>query len=224
MQDLQAFRTPAHVRLIFEELFFIELGLELKRRQQKAQTGIAFRLDERCGRRSRRSCRFIPPAAQKRALKEIAADMAQPSPMRRLLQGDVGSGKTIVAFEAAIIAIENGYQVALMAPTEILAQQHYFSARTHSRERRLPRRAAHRIAGRRPQARDPPPHRAGQCATRHRHPCPDRTKSRIRQARAGDRGRATPLRRPAAFQADEEERRAGQCAPGSGLSPSPTSW
>jgi len=62
-------------------------------------------------------------------LKEIAADMGKPYPMRRLLQGDVGSGKTIVAFEAAIIAIENGCQVALMAPTEILAQQHYFSAR-----------------------------------------------------------------------------------------------
>jgi len=72
---------------------------------------------------------FHPTAAQKRVLKEIASDMQLPFPMRRLLQGDVGSGKTIVAFEAAIIAIENGYQVALMAPTEILAQQHYFSAR-----------------------------------------------------------------------------------------------
>src|SRR5439155_200244 len=72
---------------------------------------------------------FHPTTAQKRVLREIASDMEKPSPMRRLLQGDVGSGKTIVAFEAAIIAIENGYQVALMAPTEILAQQHYFSAR-----------------------------------------------------------------------------------------------
>jgi ATP-dependent DNA helicase RecG len=72
---------------------------------------------------------FHPTAAQKRVLKEIATDMQMPHPMRRLLQGDVGSGKTIVAFQAAIIAIENGYQVALMAPTEILAQQHYFSAR-----------------------------------------------------------------------------------------------
>ena len=72
---------------------------------------------------------FHPTEAQKRVLKEIASDMEKPFPMRRLLQGDVGSGKTIVAFEAAIIAMENGYQVALMAPTEILAQQHYFSAR-----------------------------------------------------------------------------------------------
>ena len=128
-QDLQAFRTPAHIRLIFEELFFLELGLELKRRQQKAQTGIAFSLDDRAREAIKKMLPFHPTAAQKRVLKEIAADMQKPAPMRRLLQGDVGSGKTIVAFEAAIIAMENGFQVALMAPTEILAQQHYFSAR-----------------------------------------------------------------------------------------------
>ncbi|PYX08198.1 MAG: ATP-dependent DNA helicase RecG [Acidobacteria bacterium] len=127
--DLQASRTPAHIRLIFEELFFIELGLELKRREQKAQTGIAFRLDDPVREAIKKILPFHPTTAQKRVLKEIASDMEKPFPMRRLLQGDVGSGKTIVAFEAAIIAIENGYQVALMAPTEILAQQHYFSAR-----------------------------------------------------------------------------------------------
>jgi len=129
LQDLQSSRTPAHIRLIFEELFFVELGLELKRREQKAQTGIAFRLDESVRAAIKKILPFHPTAAQKRALKEIASDMEKPFPMRRLLQGDVGSGKTIVAFEAAIIAMENGYQVALMAPTEILAQQHYFSAR-----------------------------------------------------------------------------------------------
>jgi ATP-dependent DNA helicase RecG len=128
-QDLQAFRTPAHIRLIFEELFFVELGLELKRREQKAQTGIAFALDNRVREAIKKILPFHPTGAQKRVLKEIATDMEKPFPMRRLLQGDVGSGKTIVAFEAAIIAMENGYQVALMAPTEILAQQHYFSAR-----------------------------------------------------------------------------------------------
>jgi ATP-dependent DNA helicase RecG len=129
LADLQSARTAAHIRLIFEELFFIELGLELKRRQQKAQTGIAFRLDDRVREAIKKILPFHPTAAQKRVLKEIAGDMQQPHPMRRLLQGDVGSGKTIVSFQAAIIAIENGYQVALMAPTEILAQQHYFSAR-----------------------------------------------------------------------------------------------
>jgi ATP-dependent DNA helicase RecG len=128
-EALQTSRTPAHIRMIFDELFFVELGLELKRQQQKAQTGIAFRLDERVRAAIKKILPFHPTAAQKRVLKEIAGDMGKPYPMRRLLQGDVGSGKTIVAFEAAIIAIENGFQVALMAPTEILAQQHYFSAR-----------------------------------------------------------------------------------------------
>ncbi|MFI5113621.1 MAG: ATP-dependent DNA helicase RecG [Terriglobales bacterium] len=127
--DLQSSRTPAHIRLIFDELFFVELGLELKRREQKAQTGIAFQIDDRSRQAIKKILPFHPTGAQKRVLKEIAADMQTPFPMRRLLQGDVGSGKTIVAFQAAIIAIENGYQVALMAPTEILAQQHYFSAR-----------------------------------------------------------------------------------------------
>jgi len=181
MQDLQSSRTPAHIRLIFEELFFVELGLELKRREQKAQTGIAFKLDDRARAAIRKILPFHPTAAQKRVLKEIASDMEKPYPMRRLLQGDVGSGKTIVAFEAAIIAIENGYQVALMAPTEILAQQHYFSARRILERRRLPRRAAHRLNGGRPQTRNSPPHRPRQCPTRNRNSCPDRAKGGVRK-------------------------------------------
>jgi ATP-dependent DNA helicase RecG len=128
-ENLQSSRTPAHIRLIFEELFFTELGLELKRRQLKSETGIPFCLDDRVRQAIKKILPFHPTAAQKRVLKEIADDMQKPYPMRRLLQGDVGSGKTIIGFQAAIIAIENGYQVALMAPTEILAQQHYFSAR-----------------------------------------------------------------------------------------------
>lgn len=127
--DLQNQRTPAHLRLIFEELFFLELGLELKRRRAKMQPGIAFKLDDRVRQTIKKVLPFHPTLAQKRVLKEIASDMEQSAPMRRLLQGDVGSGKTIVAFQAAIIAIENGYQVALMAPTEILATQHFLSAR-----------------------------------------------------------------------------------------------
>jgi ATP-dependent DNA helicase RecG len=129
LMTLQAARTPALIRLIFEELFFLELGLELKRRKMRAQTGIGFAINDGVRAAIKRILPFHPTAAQKRVLKEIAADMAEPAPMRRLLQGDVGSGKTIVAFEAAVIAIENGYQVALMAPTEILATQHYLSAR-----------------------------------------------------------------------------------------------
>src|ERR1700691_1904772 len=127
--DLVSSRTLAHIRMIFDELFFIELGLELKRQEQKAQTGIAFQLNAGVREAIKKILPFHPTAAQQRGLNEIASDMQAASPMRRLLQGDVGSGKTIVAFQAAIIAIENGYQVALMAPTEILAQQHYFSAR-----------------------------------------------------------------------------------------------
>jgi len=103
--------------------------LEMKRQQLKTETGIAFRLDDRVRQAIKKILPFHPTAAQKRVLKEIADDMQKPHPMRRLLQGDVGSGKTIIGFQAGIIAIENGYQVALMAPTEILAQQHYFSAR-----------------------------------------------------------------------------------------------
>ncbi len=127
--QLQAARTPALFRLIFEELFFLELGLELKRRKMRSQTGVAFQINDQARAAVKGILPFHPTAAQKRVLKEIVDDMKQPAPMRRLLQGDVGSGKTIVAFEAAVIAIENGYQVALMAPTEILATQHYLSAR-----------------------------------------------------------------------------------------------
>ena len=127
--DLQAARTPAHRRLIFEELFFLELGLELKRQKLRAVPGIAFPVNERVREAIKRILPFHPTEAQKKVLREIADDMQRATPMRRLLQGDVGSGKTIVAFEAAILAIENGHQVALMAPTEILATQHYLSAR-----------------------------------------------------------------------------------------------
>jgi ATP-dependent DNA helicase RecG len=129
LSQLQSARTAAHRRLIFEELFFLELGLEIKRRKAKERAGIAFAPNEQVRTALREVLPFHPTAAQKRALGEIVEDMKQPSPMRRLLQGDVGSGKTIVALQAMLIAIENGYQAALMAPTEILATQHYLSAR-----------------------------------------------------------------------------------------------
>jgi ATP-dependent DNA helicase RecG len=127
--NLEAHNTPAHRRLIFEELFFLEVGLELKRRNLRRRTGIPFALNDHVRGAIKRFLPFRPTGAQKKVLGEIAADMEAPIPMRRLLQGDVGSGKTLVALEAAVIAIENGYQAALMAPTEILATQHYLSAR-----------------------------------------------------------------------------------------------
>jgi ATP-dependent DNA helicase RecG len=124
---LNAFRSPAQFRLIFEEFFWLECGLELKRRRARTMPGIEFQLTDRVREQIVKLLPFKPTGAQKRVLKEIAQDMAHPSPMNRLMQGDVGSGKTIVAAEAAVIAVENGYQVAILAPTEILAQQHYYS-------------------------------------------------------------------------------------------------
>jgi ATP-dependent DNA helicase RecG len=127
---LNSFRSPAHQRLIFEEFFFYQLSVAMRKRTAQQQPGIAFRVREPAIREAlKRVLPFKPTEAQKRALAEIAADLERPVPMNRLLQGDVGSGKTIVAFEAATVVIENGYQVALMAPTEILAVQHYLAAK-----------------------------------------------------------------------------------------------
>jgi ATP-dependent DNA helicase RecG len=126
---LQSWSTPAHQRLVFEELFFLELGLELKRRRMRERLGPAFTTDARVREALKSLLPFHPTAAQKKVLAEIVQDLRQPTPMRRLLQGDVGSGKTIVALQATFIAIENGHQAALMAPTEILATQHYLAAR-----------------------------------------------------------------------------------------------
>jgi len=126
---LNSFRSPAQFRLIFEEFFWLECGLELKKARARLEEGIGFELTDRVRARIRQMLPFRPTGAQKRVLAEIAADMNAPHPMHRLLQGDVGSGKTLVAAEAAIIAIENGYQVAVLAPTEILAAQHHIYLR-----------------------------------------------------------------------------------------------
>jgi ATP-dependent DNA helicase RecG len=128
-EQLQAWTTPAHRRLIFEELFFLELGLELKRLRMRERVGISFATNDKVREAIREVLPFHPTTAQKRALGEIVADMREASPMRRLLQGDVGSGKTIVALQAMLVAMENGYQAALMAPTEILATQHFLAMR-----------------------------------------------------------------------------------------------
>jgi ATP-dependent DNA helicase RecG len=130
VEALNSFRSRAHQRLIFEEFFFYQLSVAMRRKAARQQPGIAFRVREPVIREAiKRVLPFKPTEAQKRALGEIAMDLERPVPMNRLLQGDVGSGKTIVALEAATIVIENGCQVALMAPTEILAVQHYLAAR-----------------------------------------------------------------------------------------------
>jgi len=127
---LNTFRSPAQQRLIFEEFFLYQLSLALDRETARKENAIAFRVREDAVREAlKRILPFKPTVAQKRVLAEIAADLEKPSPMNRLLQGDVGSGKTIIALQAAVIAIENGTQTALMAPTEILAVQHFLSAR-----------------------------------------------------------------------------------------------
>lgn len=121
---LNAWRSPAQWRMIFEEFFWLEAGMAFKRKQARLEKGIAFDLDA-AREPVRRMLPFKPTSAQKRVVREIALDMASPQPMSRLLQGDVGSGKTIVAAQAAVIAVENKYQVAVLAPTEILATQHF---------------------------------------------------------------------------------------------------
>jgi ATP-dependent DNA helicase RecG len=128
--QLNAFRTHAQVRLIFEEFFLFQLGLMLRKRasvrESKPRT---IEVDDRIRESARRILPFKLTEGQRSSLKEIVEDMQRPTPMNRLLQGDVGAGKTIVALLAALVAMENGLQVAFMAPTEILAEQHFLGLR-----------------------------------------------------------------------------------------------
>lgn len=119
-----------HKVLSFDEFFFLELGLALKRQGTTLELGIPFRVTHRYTRKLLEYLPYSLTAAQKKVLAEIKVDMMAPHPMHRLVQGDVGSGKTVVAFMAALIALENDCQVAFMAPTEILAEQHYLTIHT----------------------------------------------------------------------------------------------
>ena len=122
--------TPAHRRLAFEELFLLELALALRQQAVKEEVkGFRFDIHTPLVKKLRDRLRFQLTGAQERVLLEIAADMASPHPMNRLLQGDVGCGKTIVALHALVIACGSGHQAALMVPTEILAEQHYLNIR-----------------------------------------------------------------------------------------------
>ena len=123
--SVERFCTPAQTRLIFDEFFWLECGLALKKNKARIASGISFAITDQSREQIKKMLPFKPTGAQRRVMQEIADDMKRPHPMNRLLQGDVGSGKTIVAAEAAVIAIENGYQVAVLAPTEILAAQHF---------------------------------------------------------------------------------------------------
>jgi len=119
--------TPSHHTLVFDEFFYLELGLALKRRGFTMEEGIAFEVNHTYTKPLLKMLPFTLTHAQRRVLSEIKEDMMAPFPMHRLVQGDVGSGKTLVALMAALVAVENGYQTAIMAPTEILAEQHYLN-------------------------------------------------------------------------------------------------
>jgi ATP-dependent DNA helicase RecG len=124
---LNAGISPAHKRFIFEELFQLQVAIRMVREHRvRHLKERKFQLGENVRLAIKKILPFHPTDAQKQALKEIAEDICSPHPMSRLLQGDVGSGKTIVAAQAAVIAVENGTQVAIMAPTEILAEQQFF--------------------------------------------------------------------------------------------------
>jgi len=127
---LNRFRTPAQVRLIFDEFFLFQVGMQMKRRAVVSERKPAvIAIDDRIRESVRRVLPFRLTGGQRSALKEIVDDMQRPQAMNRLLQGDVGAGKTIVALLAAIVTMENGLQVAFMAPTEILAEQHFLNLR-----------------------------------------------------------------------------------------------
>jgi ATP-dependent DNA helicase RecG len=125
LDDYERARSPAHRRLIFEELFWLALGLLVKRGQRiKEPKGAPIKIDDAAKQRIASVLPFKLTEAQRKVVKEIFRDLRSDAPMNRLLQGDVGSGKTIVAVIAMLAAMENGYQTALMVPTEILAEQH----------------------------------------------------------------------------------------------------
>jgi ATP-dependent DNA helicase RecG len=130
VEDLNAFRSPSQHRLIFEEFFLFQCGLVLRKRRADAERKPrSVVITDEIRESARRVLPFRLTSDQKKVIAEIVEDMKRPQPMNRLLQGDVGSGKTIVALMAALVAMENGFQVAFMAPTEILAEQHFINIR-----------------------------------------------------------------------------------------------
>ncbi len=156
MEEYNSNRSPAHRRLIYDEFFFFQLGMAIKKTGRILDAGIKFNIEGTLLNKFLALLPFELTAAQKRVINEIQSDLAKESAMNRLLQGDVGSGKTIVSMAAMVTACENSYQAAIMAPTEILAQQHYreyselgirAGAKSGFAYRRLQYRAKKRSAG-----------------------------------------------------------------------------
>jgi ATP-dependent DNA helicase RecG len=130
ISDYEMARSRAHLRLIFEEFFWVSFALQLKRGDRtKEPKGTLIEINDKIYERIKSLLPFTLTGAQERVVKRIFDDMQSDAPMNRLIQGDVGSGKTIVAFLAMFAAMENGYQTVLMAPTEILAEQHARNAK-----------------------------------------------------------------------------------------------
>jgi ATP-dependent DNA helicase RecG len=127
MENLNLHRSDGHRRIIFDEFFFLELGLALKKRGVAIETGISFKTEGTLAKNLLNQLSFQLTGAQEKTLAEIVEDMEKPHPMNRLIQGDVGSGKTIVALLASLRVVECGYQAAIMAPTEVLSEQHYLT-------------------------------------------------------------------------------------------------
>ena len=127
MELLNLHRSDGHRRIIFDEFFFLELGMALKRRGMELEAGISFQTEGLLVQKVLKLLSFRLTRAQERVWNEIRDDLKRPHPMNRLIQGDVGSGKTIVALLACLHVVECGYQAAIMAPTEVLAEQHYLN-------------------------------------------------------------------------------------------------
>ncbi len=141
IQSLNRFESPAHRSIVFDEFFYLQLGIGMRRKTRTSLQGIAFASsEEKLTRRMQGVLPFKLTTAQERVLQEIYQDMTFSQPMQRLIQGDVGSGKTILAWFAALRAIENGFQAVWLAPTELLAEQHYRNLKPFADRLSLPSR------------------------------------------------------------------------------------
>ena len=189
---------PAWERMKFDELLAQQLSLKRAQAARRTKGATALPVVGQMSAAFLMSLPFTLTGAQERVLAEIRADLKQDFPMQRLLQGDVGSGKTIVAALAAVQAIDSGFQAVLMAPTEILAEQHFPQNCRLAGTLRHQHRLAHRQFKKERKRPGKKPDRLGRGATDHRHPCGDSRHGAVCQTRAGDRRRAAPLwRRPA---------------------------
>ncbi len=192
--------SAAHRRLSFEELFVLELGLALRKRGLSTEKkGIRFKPMNRLDSELRKNLPYQLTAAQERVIAEIKRDMTRERPMNRLVQGDVGSGKTVVALFAALLAVENGYQVCVMAPTEILAEQHYKNMGSMAQPLGVAVRSL--TGGRKKKDKEAVVAEiaSGDASARGRHPCAHRRTGEIQTARPRRDRRTASLRRHAAL-------------------------